>query len=104
MLDLTPTAELLYVDVEVVYADSGYQGIAKLTLMTGKKTEFIVALRPGKRRSLPDRSEGRLQDLIEIATARIRSKGSTHPGRSDISSAFSRPGCGALPRTAAKSM
>ena len=48
--------------------------------MSGKTTEFRVAMRPGKRRVLPDTPEGRLQDLIETAKAHIRSKGE-HPFR-----------------------
>ena len=47
--DLTPAAELLHGAEEVVYADAGYQGIAKRSEMTGKTTEFRVAMRPGKR-------------------------------------------------------
>jgi IS5 family transposase len=42
--------------------------------------EFMVAMRPGKRRGLPDTPEGRLQDLIETAKAHIRSK-VEHPFR-----------------------
>ena len=42
--------------------------------MTRKITEFRVAMRPGKRRALPEAPEGRLQDLIEKAEAHIRSK------------------------------
>jgi len=78
--DLTPAAELLHGDEEVVYADAGYQGIVKRAEMAGKTTEFRVAMRPGKRRALPDTPEGRLQDLIETAKAHIRSKGE-HPFR-----------------------
>ena len=52
--DLTPAAELLHGDEE------------------------RVAMRPGKRRVLPDTSEGRLDDLVETAKAHIRSKGE-HP-------------------------
>jgi IS5 family transposase len=78
--DLTSAAQLLHGDDEVVYADVGYQGIAKRAKMTGKTTEFRVAMRPGKRRALPDTPEGRLQDLIETAKARIRSK-VEHPFR-----------------------
>jgi IS5 family transposase len=73
--DLTPAAELLHGDEKVVYADAGYQGNAKRAEMAGKSTEFRVAMRPGKRRSLPDTPEGRLQDLIETAKAHVRSKG-----------------------------
>jgi transposase, IS5 family len=51
---VTTAAELLYGDEEVVYGDAGFQGIAKRPEMAGKSTEFRVAMRPGKRRALPD--------------------------------------------------
>jgi IS5 family transposase len=78
--DLTPAAELRHGEEEVVYADAGYQGIAKRPEMAGKTTEFRVAMRPGKRRALPDTPEGRLDDLVETAKAHIRAKGE-HPFR-----------------------
>ncbi len=73
--DLTPSAQLLHGDEEVVYADAGYQGIAKRPEMVCKKIEFRVAIRPGKCRALPDTAEGKLQDLVERPKAHIRSKG-----------------------------
>ena len=72
--------QLLHGDEEVVYADAGYQGIAKRPTMTSKTMEFRVAMRPGKRRALPDTPDGRLQDLIETAKAHVRAKGE-HPFR-----------------------
>ena len=72
--DLTPAADLLHGDEEVVYGDAGYQGIAKRPEMEGAKAEFRVAMRPGKRRALPDTPEGMLQDLIETAKAHVRAK------------------------------
>jgi IS5 family transposase len=78
--DLTPAAELLHGQETVVYADSGYQGIEKREEMNGKAIGFRVAMRPGKRRALPDTPEGRLDDLIETAKAHIRAKGE-HPFR-----------------------
>jgi IS5 family transposase len=78
--DLTPAAELLHGDEEVVYADAGYQGIEKRPEMEGKTTTFRIAMRPGKRRALPDTAEGRLDDLVETAKADIRAKGE-HPFR-----------------------
>ena len=48
--------------------------------MAGKSTEFRVAMRPGKRRALPDTPDGRLQDLIETAKAHVRAK-VEHPFR-----------------------
>jgi transposase, IS5 family len=76
--DLTPAAELLHGEEEVVYADAGYQGIAKRAEMADKSTEFRVAMRPGKRRALPDTPDGRLDDLVETAKAHIRAKVSIH--------------------------
>lgn len=78
--DLTPAAELLHGEETVVYADSGYQGIEKREEMKGKTVGFRVAMRPGKRRALPDTPEGRLDDLIETAKGHIRAKGE-HPFR-----------------------
>lgn len=78
--DLTPAAELLHGVEEVVYGDAGCQGIAKRPEMAGKTTEFRVAMRPGKRRALPDTAEGKLQDQVETAKAHIRSK-VEHPFR-----------------------
>jgi IS5 family transposase len=78
--DLTPAAELLHGEETVVYADAGYQGIEKRPEMEGKGIGFRVAMRPGKRRALPDTPEGRVDDLIETAKAHIRAKGE-HPFR-----------------------
>ena len=78
--DLTPAAELLHGDEEVVYGDAGYQGIGKRHELAGHATTFRVAMRPGKRRALPDTPEGRLEDLVETAKAHIRSK-VEHPFR-----------------------
>jgi IS5 family transposase len=78
--DLTPAANLLHGEEQVVYADAGYQGIEKRPEMEGKGIGFRVAMRPGKRRALPNTLEGRLDDLVETAKAHIRAKGE-HPFR-----------------------
>ncbi len=78
--DLPPAVQLVYGDEQVVYADAGDQGISKRPEMEGKATEFRVAMRPGKRRALPDTPEGRLDDLVETATAHFGSEGE-HPVR-----------------------
>ncbi len=110
--DLKPAAQLLHGEEEVVYGNSGYQGIANRPVVAGKGTELQVAMRPGKRRSLLDRPEGRLQDLLVTAKVHIRSK-VEHPfrlifakpaaGRSS-SSAFKRLDYVVWQKTAAKSM
>ena len=78
--DLTPAAELLHGEETVVYADAGYQGIEKRSEMQGKGIGFRVAMRPGKRRALPNTPEGRVDDLIETAKAHFRAK-VEHPFR-----------------------
>jgi IS5 family transposase len=70
--DLSPSAELLH--------GAGYQGIAKRPEMAGTAAEFRVAMRPGKRRALPDTPDGRLQDLIETAKEYVGAK-VEHPFR-----------------------
>jgi IS5 family transposase len=67
--DLTPAAELLHGDQEVVYGDAGYQGNAKRPEMADHAATFRVAMRPGKRRALPDTPEGRLADLDQTTLA-----------------------------------
>ena len=78
--DLTPAAELLHGEETVVYSDAGYQGIEKRPEMQGRGIGFRVAMRPGKRRALPDTPEGRVDDLIETAKAHFRAK-VEHPFR-----------------------
>ncbi|MCP9792575.1 IS5 family transposase [Vulcanococcus limneticus Candia 3F8] len=78
--DLTAAADLLHGDEDVTYGDAGYQGIEKRAEMAGKSVEFRVAMRPGKRRVLPDTPEGRLLELVEAAKAHIRAK-VEHPFR-----------------------
>jgi len=78
--DLTPAAELLHGEETVVYTDAGYQGIEKRPEMQGRGIGFRVAMRPGKRRVLPDTPEGWVDDLVETAKAHIRAK-VEHPFR-----------------------
>ena len=88
MHDLTPSADLLHGEKTVVYEDAGYQGIEKRELMQGRGIGFRVAMRPGKRRVLPDNPEGQLDDLVETAIAGTASACSgTYPwlSRSPIS-------------------
>ena len=60
--DLTPAADLLHGEETVVYADAGHQVIEKRDEMQGRGIGFRVAMRPGKRRVLPDTPERRLDD------------------------------------------
>jgi len=78
--DITRAADMLHGEEEVVYADTGYQGIEKREEMAGMPIEIRVAMRPGKRRALPNNQEGRVLDLVETAKAHIRAK-VEHPFR-----------------------
>jgi IS5 family transposase len=78
--DLIPATELFHGEETVAYADAGYQGMTNRPEMADKEIKSGVAMRPGKRRVLPETPDGRLLDLIETAKAHIRSKGE-HPFR-----------------------
>lgn len=53
--DLTPSADLLHGDEEVVYADAGYKGIEKRKEMAGESIEFRVARKPASDTQQPKR-------------------------------------------------
>ena len=72
--DLIPAADLLHGKLRVVYADAGYQGIEKHVKMVGRSSGFRVAISTFWHRALPDKPEGRVDDLIETAKAHIRAK------------------------------
>jgi IS5 family transposase len=72
---LSPAAELLHGEETEIYADSGCQGIENREEMQGKVIGFRVAMRQGKKQTLFDSPEGRLDDLIETAKAHILAKG-----------------------------
>ncbi|WP_254940919.1 transposase [Cyanobium sp. Morenito 9A2] len=78
--DLTPAADLLHGEETLVYADASYEGIEKPPEMDAKTIGFRVAMRPGKRRALPNRPEGRLDELVETVKDHIRARGE-HPFR-----------------------
>ena len=59
VLDITRAAQLLHGEKELVYGDASSQGIEKRAEMVGKCTTFRVAMRPGKRRVLPGKPDGR---------------------------------------------
>jgi IS5 family transposase len=51
--DLTPVAELLYIDEGVVYGDARNQGIAKRAEMASHTATFRVGMQPGRRGHSP---------------------------------------------------
>ena len=75
--DIIETANLLHGEEDCVWADAGYQGIHKRSEHEDRKVDWLIALRPSKRRQLSARSvEGR----AEKAKASVRAK-VEHPFR-----------------------
>ena len=77
--DVTQGHGLLHGEETVIFADAGYQGAAKRPEATG--VEWLVAMRPGKRRALDKHSPwGSLLDKAEQMKASVRAK-VEHPFR-----------------------
>lgn len=76
--DVTQGHALLHGQEEVVIADAGYQGAQTRPEATG--VAWQIAMRPGKRRGLPDTAWGRMLDEAERLKASVRAK-VEHPFR-----------------------
>src|ERR1035437_2362146 len=72
--DVTQARGLLHGEEATAFGDAGYQGVTKREENKDTLVKWHVALRPGKRRALPDTPRGRLLDQIEQAKASIRAK------------------------------
>jgi IS5 family transposase len=78
--DVTQAGALLHGDEADVFGDAGYQGVEKREQNQDKTVTWQVAMKPGKRKVLPDTPLGKLLEQIEHAKASIRAKGE-HPFR-----------------------
>jgi len=78
--DVTQAHALLHGHETDAFGDAGYQGVEKREENEGKTVTWHVALKPGKRRALPDTPLGELLEKIEHAKASIRAK-VEHPFR-----------------------
>ena len=72
--DVTQAHTLLHGDETDVFADAGYVGVAKREENQGRAVNWHVAMRPGKRRALPETPLGKILEAIEHTKARIRAK------------------------------
>lgn len=72
--DVTQAHQLLHGEEAVAFGDAGYQGVEKREENQGSPVKWFVALRPGKRRALPDTELGRLDEKIEKLKASIRAQ------------------------------
>ncbi len=75
--DITETARLLQGDEDCVWADAGYQGVAKRPEHRDRNVAWQIAMRPGNRRQLEPRS---VAGRTEKAKASVRAK-VEHPFR-----------------------
>ena len=69
--DVTQVPNLLHGGEKVVWGDAGYQGVHKRRENLGLSVEWLVAMRPGRRRTLEPGSE---EALEEKAKASVRAK------------------------------
>ena len=79
--DVTQAGALVHGEESDVFADAGYQGVAKREETQAINANWHVAMRPGKRKSL-DKSTpmGAIMDKLEHVKASIRAK-VEHPFR-----------------------
>jgi len=72
--DITQAHALLHGDETTAFGDAGYQGVERRQENEKSAVTWHVALRPGKRRTLPDTKAGRLREQLEKLKASIRAK------------------------------
>ncbi len=72
--DVAQAHALLHGKEEHAFGDAGYQGVEKREENLSSPVKWFVALRPGKRRALPDTDIGRIDEQIEKLKARVRAK------------------------------
>ena len=72
--DVTQAHALLHGQEVDAFGDAGYRGVEKRQENRSSKVDWHVALRPGKRRALPDTPLGRLAEKVEQFKASVRAK------------------------------
>ena len=72
--DVTQAHALLHGDETTVFGDAGYQGVEKREENQHTDVTWHVAMRPGKRKVLPQTSYGRMLEHIEKLKASVRAK------------------------------
>ena len=72
--DVTQAGNLLHGEEKSVFGDAGYQGVAKRDENKDRQNTWHIALRPGKRKALPDDEIGRIDEAIEKLKAKVRAK------------------------------
>ena len=71
---MTQAHALLHGQEINAFGDAGYQGVEKREENRDSNVEWHVALRPGKRKTLPDTPLGRVIEQIEQLKTSVRAK------------------------------
>ena len=72
--DVTQAHALLHGEECIAFGDAGYQGVEKREENLNTQVQWKVAMRPGKRRALPDTLVGRITEQAEKFKASVRAK------------------------------
>lgn len=72
--DVTQAHALLHGEETIAFGDAGYQGVEKREENLATQVQWKVAMRPGKRKALPDTPLGRIDEQIEKLKASVRAK------------------------------
>ena len=73
--DVTQAHALLHGEEKIAFGDAGgYQGVEKREENLDRRVQWEVALRPGKRKTLPNTAIGRLKEKVEKLKASVRAK------------------------------
>ena len=72
--DVTETAKLLHGEDQVVFLDAGYTGIEKRAEVKEKKVKWLVAMKRGKLKAMPEDRLKTLTGQLERAKASVRAK------------------------------
>jgi IS5 family transposase len=72
--DVTQAHNLLHGEEKVVFGDAGYQGVEVRAENQGREINWMVSMRYGKRKALPDTIPGRLCEQVERLKSCIRAR------------------------------
>ena len=72
--DITVTEKLLHGEERVVFLDAGYTGIEKRAEVKEKKVKWLVAMKRGKLKAMPEDRLKTLTGQLERAKASVRAK------------------------------
>lgn len=72
--DVTQAQSLLHGDETDVFGDAGYQGVEKREENLELPVTWHIAMRPSRRKALPNTATGKLMEKLEHAKASIRAK------------------------------